>query len=91
MELFAIPVSFDPSNRTGNTHSSEMKVAIREATPARIIVTLVSLFPVPPPDAPSAMTGKKVEMNSIREQPSKRRGDFCVDSTQIVEGLMHWL
>ena len=45
-------------NQVGPTHSSEIRVAIRDATPARMMVTLVSFPPVPPPAAPSGMMAK---------------------------------
>jgi hypothetical protein len=40
------------------TYMSEISVATRAAIPARMMVALASLFPVPPPDAPSGMIGK---------------------------------
>jgi hypothetical protein len=54
-----IVVSLDPRIhlKEKETYRSEIRVAMRDATPARIIVTLVSLLPVPPPEVPSGIMG----------------------------------
>jgi hypothetical protein len=39
-------------------YMSEINVATRDAIPARMMVALASLVPVPPPDTPSGMIGK---------------------------------
>jgi hypothetical protein len=65
-----IVVSLDPRNHVKETYRSEVRVAIRDATPARIIVTLVSLLPVPPPEVPSGMTGDVFwSLHTLKAQP----------------------